>query len=113
MRPLKLFVLALLCVFQTVGVLSGSPIVMCVMVGIIGLVTGHRAHLLSEITRGQQGNSALAASATLVSMCFMRISRARRHGRNCGRDQHLGCQDADPRRQRRARGHSRDRRATA
>ena len=76
MRPLKLFVLGALlsCVFQTVGVLSGSPIVMCVMVGIIGLVTGHCVPmLLSEITRGQQGNSALAASATLVSMCFMRI----------------------------------------
>lgn len=76
MRPLKLFVLGALlsCVFQTVGVLSGSPIVMCVMVGIIGLVTGHCVPmLLSEIARGQQGNSALAASATLVSMCFMRI----------------------------------------
>jgi MFS family permease len=76
MRPLKLFVLGALlsCVFQTVGVLSGSPVVMCVMVGIIGLVTGHCVPmLLSEITHGQQGNSALAASATLVSMCFMRI----------------------------------------
>jgi hypothetical protein len=76
MRPLKLFVLGALlsCVFQTVGVLSGSPVVMCVMVGIIGLVTGHCVPmLLSEIARGQQGNSALAASATLVSMCFMRI----------------------------------------
>lgn len=75
-RPLKLFVLGALlsCVFQTVGVLSGSPIVMCVMVGINGLVTGHCVPmLLSEIARGQQGNSALAASATLVSMCFMRI----------------------------------------
>ena len=75
-RPLKLFLLGALlsCVFQTVGVLSGNPVIMCVMVGIIGLVTGHCVPmLLSEITRGQQGNSALAASATLVSMCFMRI----------------------------------------
>ncbi len=40
--------------------------------------------LLSEIARGQQGNSALAASATLVSMCFMRFSYPS-HGRNRGR----------------------------
>lgn len=76
LRPLKLFLLGSLlsCAFQTIGVLSGSPVVMCVMVGIIGLVTGHCVPmLLSEIAKGQQGNSALAASATLVSMCFMRI----------------------------------------
>lgn len=76
LRPLKLFLVGALlsCVFQTIGVLSGSPVVMCVMVGVIGLVTGHCVPmLLSEIAKGQQGNSALAASATLVSMCFMRI----------------------------------------
>ena len=76
LRPLKLFVIGTLLssVFQAIGVLSGSPTVMCVMVGIIGLVTGHCVPmLLSEISVGQQGNTALAASATLVSMCFMRI----------------------------------------
>lgn len=76
MRPLKLFLIGVLlsCVFQTIGVLSGSPIVMCVMVGVIGFVTGHCVPmLLSEISMNQRGNTALAASATLVSMCFMRI----------------------------------------
>lgn len=75
-RPLKLFFIGALLssVFQTVGVLSGSPVVMCVMVGMIGLVTGHCVPmLLSEISMDQRGNTALAASATLVSMCFMRI----------------------------------------
>ena len=44
------------------------------MVGVIGLVTGHCVPmLLSEIAKGQRENSALAASATLVSMCFMSI----------------------------------------
>lgn len=76
LRPLKLFLLGALlsCVFQTIGVLSGNPVVMCVMVGVIGLVTGHCVPmLLSEIAKGQRENSALAASATLVSMCLMRI----------------------------------------
>lgn len=75
-RPLKLFLYGTLlsCVFQTIGVLSGSPIVMCVMVGIIGLVTGHCVPMLiSEITAAQTGNTALATSASLVTMCFMRI----------------------------------------
>ncbi|MEA4870689.1 MAG: MFS transporter [Christensenella sp.] len=75
-RPLKLFLYGTLlsCVFQTIGVLSGSPVVMCVMVGIIGLVTGHCVPMLiSEITAAQTGNTALATSATLVTMCFMRI----------------------------------------
>lgn len=75
-RPLKLFLYGTLlsCVFQTIGVLSGSPVVMCVMVGIIGLVTGHCVPMLiSEITAAQTGNTALATSASLVTMCFMRI----------------------------------------
>lgn len=75
-RPLKLFLYGTLlsCVFQTIGVLSGSPVVMCVMVGIIGLVTGHCVPMLiSEITAAQTGNTALATSASLVTMCLMRI----------------------------------------
>ncbi|NLI55121.1 MAG: MFS transporter [Clostridiales bacterium] len=74
-RPLRLFFvgMVLMCVFQTVGVLSGNPIVMCVMVGVVGIVSGHSVPiLLSEASSGQQENSSLVASSFLVSMCFLR-----------------------------------------
>lgn len=76
MRPLKLFLVSTFLAFalQIAGVLSGSPVVMCIMVGAVGLVTGHCIPmLLSEISKGQQGNTALATSATLIAMCVMRI----------------------------------------
>jgi len=76
LRPLKLFLIGILfsCVFQAVGVLSGSALVMCIMVGIIGLVTGFCIPMLvSENSVGQAGNTSLSTSALFVTMCFARI----------------------------------------
>lgn len=76
MRPLKLFLCGVLAsvVFQTVGVLSGSAVVMCVMSGLVGLVTGLCIPMLvSENAVGQEGNTSLATSILLVTMCFARI----------------------------------------
>jgi len=75
MRPLKVFMLgvALACVFQAVGVLSGSAAVMCAMSGVIGLVSGHCVPmLLSEAAADNPGQSSLIASSVLVSMCATR-----------------------------------------
>ena len=76
MRPLKLFLLgtAVSSVLLIVGVLSGSAVVMCVMVGGIGLVSGHCIPMLiSEASASEPGNSALVASSFLVSMCLVRV----------------------------------------
>ncbi len=76
LRPLKLFLAGVLisCVFQIAGVLSGSALVMCVMAGIIGLVTGFCIPMLvSENVIGQAGNTSLSTSVLLVTMCFARI----------------------------------------
>ena len=76
MRPLKLFLYGVLAsvVFQTIGVLSGSAIVMCVMSGLVGLVTGLCIPMLvAENAVGQEGNTSLATSMLLVTMCFARI----------------------------------------
>lgn len=76
MRPLKLFLCGVLVsvVFQTVGVLSGSAVVMCVMSGLVGLVTGLCIPMLvSENAVGQEGNTSLATSILLVTMCFARM----------------------------------------
>lgn len=76
MRPLKLFLYGVLAsvVFQTIGVLSGSAIVMCVMSGLVGLVTGLCIPMLvAENAAGQEGNTSLATSMLLVTMCFARI----------------------------------------
>lgn len=76
LRPLKLFLIGVFvsCVFQIIGVLSGSALIMCVMVGIIGLVTGFCIPMLvSENAVGQVGSTSLSTSALLVTMCFARI----------------------------------------
>lgn len=76
LRPIKLFLIGILisCAFQIVGVLSGSAAIMCVMVGLIGLVTGMCIPMLvAENAVGQAGNTSLATSALLVTMCFSRI----------------------------------------
>ena len=76
MRPLKLFLCGVLAsvVFQTIGVLSGSAVIMCVMSGLVGLVTGLCIPMLvSENAAGQEGNTSLATSILLVTMCFARM----------------------------------------
>ncbi len=75
LRPLKLFLLGLVLAgaFLAVGVLSGSAVVMCVMCGVIGLVSGHCVPMiLSEASADDPENSSLIASSFLVSMCATR-----------------------------------------
>ena len=70
-RPLVLFLLGvvLTCVFQTIGVLSGSAVIMCIAGAAIGLVSGHCVPMiLSVASADNPGSSSLIASSFLVSI---------------------------------------------
>jgi len=76
LRPLVLFLLGvfLSSIFQTIGVLMGNPVLMCVMVGCIGMVTGQCIPMLiGESTRGYEGITALPTSVVLFMLCIARI----------------------------------------
>ncbi|HML68907.1 MAG TPA: MFS transporter [Clostridia bacterium] len=70
-RPLVLFLLGvvLTCVFQAIGVLSGSAVIMCIAGAAIGLVSGHCVPMiLSVASEDNPGSSSLIASSFLVSI---------------------------------------------
>ena len=70
-HPLMLFLLgvALTFVFQTIGVLSGSAVVMCVMGALIGLVSGHCVPMILSVASAvNPGQSSLVASSFLISI---------------------------------------------
>ena len=70
-HPLVLFLLGvtLAFVFQTIGVLSGSAVVMCIMGALIGLVSGHCVPMMISVASADNpGQSALIASSFLVSI---------------------------------------------
>ncbi|MEA4915544.1 MAG: MFS transporter [Christensenella sp.] len=70
-RPLVLFLLGvvLTCVFQAIGVLSGSAVVMCAAGAVIGLVSGHCVPMMLSVASSENpGNSSLIASSFLVSI---------------------------------------------
>ncbi len=70
-RPLVLFLLGvvLTCVFQAIGVLSGSAVVMCAAGAAIGLVSGHCVPMMLSVASSENpGNSSLIASSFLVSI---------------------------------------------
>ncbi|GEM_PF-658333 len=70
-RPLVLllFGVALTFVFQLVGVLSGSAIVMCIAGAVIGLVSGHFVPMILSVASAENpGNSSLIASSFLISI---------------------------------------------
>lgn len=76
MRPLIVFLLGLILagVCQAIGVLSGSAVVMCVMCGLNGLVSGHCVPmLLSEASLDNPGSSSLVSSSFLLSICATNI----------------------------------------
>lgn len=76
LKPIILFMLGALlsCVFQTGGVLVGSPVFMCVMVCCVGLVSGQcLPMLIGESTMGYEGMTTLPTSVLLFSMCIARI----------------------------------------
>ncbi|MEN6637120.1 MAG: MFS transporter [Clostridiaceae bacterium] len=70
-RPLVLFLLGVVftCVFQTIGVLSGSAVVMCFAGAAIGLVSGHCVPMILSVANAENpGNSSLIASSFLISV---------------------------------------------
>lgn len=70
-RPLVLFLLGVVLtfVFQIIGVLSHSALIMCIMGAAIGLVSGHCVPMiLSVASKDNPGNSALIASSFLISV---------------------------------------------
>jgi len=70
-RPLVLFLMgvALTFVFQLVGILSGSAIVMCIVGAAIGLVSGHCVPMILSVASAENpGNSSLIASSFLISI---------------------------------------------
>lgn len=70
-RPLVLFLVgvALTFVFQLVGVLSGSAVVMCIVGAAIGLVSGHCVPMILSVASAENpGNSSLIASSFLISI---------------------------------------------
>ncbi len=70
-RPLVLFFIgvALTFVFQLVGILSGSAVVMCVVGAVIGLVSGHCVPMILSVANAENpGNSSLIASSFLISI---------------------------------------------
>jgi len=70
-RPLVLILVgvALTFVFQVVGVLSGSAVVMCIAGAAIGLVSGHCVPMVLSVANAENpGNSSLIASSFLISI---------------------------------------------
>jgi len=70
-RPLVLILLgvALTFVFQLVGILSGSAVVMCVASAAVGLVSGHCVPMILSVSSAENpGNSSLIASSFLISI---------------------------------------------
>ena len=69
--PIELFLIgvALTCVFQAIGVLSGSAVIMCIAGAAIGLVSGHCVPMiLSVASADNPGSSSLIASSFLISI---------------------------------------------
>ena len=70
-RPLVLFLIGvvLTCVFQAVGVLSGSAVIMCIAGAAIGLFSGHCVPMILSVASAENpGNSSLIASSFLISI---------------------------------------------
>ena len=74
--PMKLFSLGALLssVFILVGVFSGSPIILCVMIGFFGLCSGHFVPVLvSESAVGYEGRTTFTTSFIMFVMSLGRI----------------------------------------
>ena len=70
-RPLVLFLLGVVftCVFQAIGVLSSSAVVMCIAGAAIGLVSGHCVPMILSVASAENpGSSSLIASSFLISI---------------------------------------------
>ena len=67
---------SLLCgLFLLAGIWSGSAVVMCVAVGLVGLASGHfQPMLISECAAGYSGNTTLTTSALMIAMGLGRVA---------------------------------------
>ena len=74
--PMKFFALgaALSGVFILIGVFSGNPIVLCVMMGLFGFCSGHFIPvLISECAKGYEGKTTFTTSLVMFLMAIARI----------------------------------------
>lgn len=75
-RPLVLIMggALLASLFLVVGILSASAVVMCLCVGLMGLVTGHfMPMIVSECAIGYHGNTTLTTSVVMFVMGVARV----------------------------------------
>jgi len=57
-----------------IGVLSGNPIVLCVMMGVFGFCSGHFVQILvAEAAVGYEGRTSFTTSFLMLIMCIARI----------------------------------------
>jgi MFS family permease len=74
--PMKFFALgaALSTVSLLIGIFSGSPVILCVMMGVFGLCSGHFIPVLvSECAIGYEGRTTFTTSFLMFVMCIARI----------------------------------------
>jgi len=75
--PMKFFALgaALSGVFILIGVFSGNPIVLCIMMGLFGFCSGHFIPVLvSECAKGYEGKTTFTTSLAMFLMAIGRIA---------------------------------------
>jgi MFS family permease len=76
MRPLKLFVIGIasVSVLHALGVLSNDPVVLIIMFGAIGLMSGQcMPNLMNEVNSKYPGRTSLPTSVMMFMMCIARI----------------------------------------
>jgi len=74
--PLKFFTLGafLSAVSLLIGIFSGNPVVLCVMLGVFGFCSGHFIPvLISECAKGYEGRTTFTTSLIMFVMCIARI----------------------------------------
>jgi len=74
--PMKFFALGALlsAVFLVIGIFSGNPVVMCVMMGLFGFCSGHFVPVLvSECAAGYEGRTTFTTSLIMFVMSIGRI----------------------------------------
>jgi len=75
--PMKVFTLGAILsgIFLLIGILSGSPVVLCVMIGAVGFCSGHFVPvLISSSSVGNEGRTTFTTSFIMFVMCLSRIS---------------------------------------
>jgi len=61
-------------IFIVIGVFSGNPVVLCIMIGALGLSSGHFIPvLISECAAGYEGRTTFTTSFIMFVMCIARV----------------------------------------